>query len=125
LPRSAAFAVVRADDQAHFVDTALRATICKTRYVAGGQQVARTDDESHRAVDPEEEDGLIAAIAEVAPTAGAIVLSDYGKGVASDRGDFRANLACRRPGIEFAWEPFHLGRAPRAPPTFENSTPAG
>src|SRR5271170_309005 len=35
----------------HLVETPRRPTICKTRYVASGQQVVRTDDESRLAVD--------------------------------------------------------------------------
>ena len=66
------------------VETPRRPTICKTRYVASGQQVVRTDDESRLTVDASEEDALIAAVAEAAGSVQAIVLSDYGKGAVSD-----------------------------------------
>ena len=68
----------------HLVETPRRPTICKTRYVASGQQVVRTDDESRLAVDNTEEDALIAAMEAVAVSTQAIVLSDYGKGAISD-----------------------------------------
>jgi D-beta-D-heptose 7-phosphate kinase/D-beta-D-heptose 1-phosphate adenosyltransferase len=67
------------------VETPRRPTICKTRYVAAGQHVVRTDDESRLELDRAEEDALVAAIEAAAPAAQAIVLSDYGKGVVSDR----------------------------------------
>lgn len=81
------------------VETPRRPTICKTRYVAAGQQVVRTDDESRLALDPAEEDALIAAVEAAAPGAQAIVLSDYGKGVVSDRVIARTVAAARAAGV--------------------------
>ncbi|MDB5483967.1 MAG: hldE [Caulobacteraceae bacterium] len=83
----------------HLVETPRRPTICKTRYVAAGQQVVRTDDESRLALDPAEEDALIAAVEAAAPGAQAIVLSDYGKGVVSDRVIARTVAAARAAGV--------------------------
>jgi D-beta-D-heptose 7-phosphate kinase/D-beta-D-heptose 1-phosphate adenosyltransferase len=65
------------------VESALRPTITKTRFVASRQQIVRTDEESSLALQPEEEAALIAAIAAAIGEARAVVLSDYGKGVLS------------------------------------------
>ena len=84
----------------HLVATPRRPTICKTRYVAAGQQVVRTDDESRLALDPEErQDVLVAALEAAAPDVQAIVLSDYGKGVVSERVIARTMAAARAAGI--------------------------
>jgi D-beta-D-heptose 7-phosphate kinase/D-beta-D-heptose 1-phosphate adenosyltransferase len=68
-----------------FVSTTLRPTICKTRFVASQQQVVRADEESRLPLQPSEELGLLQAVAEHLPSASAIILSDYGKGVLSPR----------------------------------------
>ncbi len=67
--------------EGRLVETSRRPTVCKTRFVAGGQQVVRTDDESRLALSAEEEAWLLAAIAAALPSAQGVVLSDYGKGV--------------------------------------------
>jgi D-beta-D-heptose 7-phosphate kinase/D-beta-D-heptose 1-phosphate adenosyltransferase len=68
---------------AAFVDTGHRPTICKTRFIAGRQQVVRADEESALPLQPEEEAALLAAIAGQVAAAQAVILSDYGKGVLS------------------------------------------
>ncbi len=65
------------------VETRQRPTICKTRFIAGRQQVVRTDEESTAALHGEEEALLLAAIEARLAGAGAVILSDYGKGVLS------------------------------------------
>ncbi len=65
------------------VASARRPTICKTRFIAGRQQVVRTDDESDAALLEEEEAGLLAAFAAGLPGCQAVVLSDYGKSALS------------------------------------------
>ena len=65
------------------IDSPDRPTICKTRYVAGNQQVVRTDDESLLRLTAGEFDGLMGAIGRLLPGVGAIVLSDYGKSTLS------------------------------------------
>ena len=87
------------------VETARRQTICKTRYVASGQQVVRTDDESGLAVDAIEETALIDALEAAAGSVQAIVLSDYGKGAVSDRVIASAVKAGRRYGIAVFVDP--------------------
>jgi D-beta-D-heptose 7-phosphate kinase/D-beta-D-heptose 1-phosphate adenosyltransferase len=69
---------------AHVASTARRTT-CKTRYIAAHQQIMRVDDEETHPLDPSEETGLRQAIGAALPNAGAIVLSDYGKGVLGRR----------------------------------------
>lgn len=61
-----------------------RPTTVKTRFLAGGQQLLRADEETDGALDAEAESAVIAAIDMVLPRCGAIVLSDYGKGVLTD-----------------------------------------
>ncbi len=65
------------------VETRHRPTICKTRLIAGRQQVVRTDEESTAALQPGEEAMLIEAVEGRLADAGAVILSDYGKGVLS------------------------------------------
>ena len=58
-----------------------RVTALKTRFVAAGQQLLRVDHEDVGPVSAASEAHLVQAIADQAPGAGAILLSDYGKGV--------------------------------------------
>ncbi|MBV1886594.1 MAG: bifunctional D-glycero-beta-D-manno-heptose-7-phosphate kinase/D-glycero-beta-D-manno-heptose 1-phosphate adenylyltransferase HldE [Parvibaculaceae bacterium] len=62
-----------------------RPTTTKTRYVAGGQQLLRVDYEIARPVSTAIEDQLIQAVRDRLPDVGALVLSDYAKGVLSQR----------------------------------------
>ncbi len=66
---------------AALVDSPHRPTICKTRFIAGRQQVVRADDESTAPLRPEEQEALLATVEARLPAAGAVILSDYGKGV--------------------------------------------
>ncbi len=61
------------------VASARRPTVCKTRYIAGHQQLLRIDQEETHDLDPEEAAALIAAAERAIPEADAVVLSDYGK----------------------------------------------
>ena len=63
------------------VDGSGRPTTCKTRYVAGHQQIMRVDEESTHELETAERQALIAAIDRVLPGVNAVILSDYGKGV--------------------------------------------
>ena len=62
-----------------------RPTTCKTRIVAGGQQIVRIDHESSTPLPEAVETSLIAAAVSALRNAGACVISDYGKGVVSAR----------------------------------------
>ena len=58
-----------------------RQTTCKTRYLAAHQQIVRVDEEHIHELEADEEQRLIAAIDQALPEVGAVILSDYGKGV--------------------------------------------
>ena len=60
-----------------------RSTTVKTRFVAAGQQLLRLDLETTAPVGGEVEQRLVRTIHDAAKGAGAILLSDYGKGVAT------------------------------------------
>ena len=71
--------------ESHVLTDDDRPTTIKTRFVAGAQQVLRADQETHDAINADTETEIIArAIADLG-RAKALILSDYGKGVLSDR----------------------------------------
>jgi len=61
-----------------------RPTIVKTRYLAGHQQLLRTDFEKKQSLSPGKEKALLQKAKELMSGAGALVISDYGKGLLSD-----------------------------------------
>jgi D-beta-D-heptose 7-phosphate kinase/D-beta-D-heptose 1-phosphate adenosyltransferase len=67
--------------EGYLVTDAERPTTLKTRFVSGGQQLLRVDLEASRPVTGEVEQRLVRTILDAAKDAGAILLSDYGKGV--------------------------------------------
>ena len=87
------------------VATSARPTICKTRFIAANQQVVRADEESLLALQPEEEQALIASIDRQIDNAAVLVLSDYGKGVCSRAVLAHAIGAARRRGIAVFVDP--------------------
>ena len=70
--------------EGYLVTDADRPTTLKTRFVSGGQQLLRVDLEAARPVSGDVEQRLIRTIRDAAKGAGAILLSDYGKGVVTD-----------------------------------------
>lgn len=74
----------RIGDEA-LVPLAERPTTHKLRIVARTQQIARVDVESRAPLEGAAEDALIGAIERLAERADAIVISDYAKGVVTDR----------------------------------------
>ena len=62
------------------VASANRPTICKTRYIAGHQQLVRVDEESPHDLESGEEAALIAAVERHLADCDAVILSDYAKG---------------------------------------------
>ena len=62
-----------------------RPTTLKTRYVAGAQQMLRVDQEQAGAIGPATEDALIAALKANIGAVRILALSDYSKGVLTDR----------------------------------------
>jgi D-beta-D-heptose 7-phosphate kinase / D-beta-D-heptose 1-phosphate adenosyltransferase len=67
--------------EGYLVTDAERSTTLKTRFVSGGQQLLRVDRETAQPVSGEVEQRLVRTIRDAAKGAGAILLSDYGKGV--------------------------------------------
>ncbi len=67
-------------DCAGLVSDPSRPTILKTRYVAQGQQLLRTDFEKTHAIDPSLEEKILQTAQEKIKSVKAVVLSDYGKG---------------------------------------------
>ncbi len=65
----------------HLITDSGRPTTVKTRYLAGTQQLLRTDDESTLQISNNINESLLDQIAKEMPECNAIVLSDYGKGV--------------------------------------------
>jgi D-beta-D-heptose 7-phosphate kinase/D-beta-D-heptose 1-phosphate adenosyltransferase len=70
--------------EGYLVTDAERPTTLKTRFISGSQQLLRVDLEASRAVTGEVEQRLVRTIRDAAKGAGAILLSDYGKGVVTD-----------------------------------------
>lgn len=61
-----------------------RRTSIKTRYIASGQQMMRADRETVEEIPTVIQDRIVAQVEMEMPNAGALLLSDYGKGVLSD-----------------------------------------
>ncbi|TAL27946.1 MAG: D-glycero-beta-D-manno-heptose-7-phosphate kinase [Alphaproteobacteria bacterium] len=61
-----------------------RHTIVKSRFVSGGQQILRVDREKTAAIPADIEQKLIARAEKLIPDVGAIILSDYKKGLLTD-----------------------------------------
>jgi D-beta-D-heptose 7-phosphate kinase/D-beta-D-heptose 1-phosphate adenosyltransferase len=70
---------------AYLVSASDRPTSRKTRFVAGGHQLLRVDRERAEPIASAEEDAVIAQVGAALSRAGAVILSDYGKGVLTDR----------------------------------------
>ena len=71
-----------------------RPTTLKTRFVSGGQQLLRVDNEVAAPAQGEVEERLVRTIRDVAADVGLILLSDYGKGVVTPA----VIAACRAAG---------------------------
>jgi D-beta-D-heptose 7-phosphate kinase / D-beta-D-heptose 1-phosphate adenosyltransferase len=61
-----------------------RYTIVKSRFVSGGQQILRVDREKASAIPAEIEEKLVARAEQLIPGVGAVILSDYKKGLLTD-----------------------------------------
>jgi D-beta-D-heptose 7-phosphate kinase/D-beta-D-heptose 1-phosphate adenosyltransferase len=87
------------------VRDATRPTTVKTRMISGVQQMIRIDWEEARALAPEVEERVLAAVAEQVPRAAGVLLSDYGKGVLTDRVLRAAIDAARAAGVPVLVDP--------------------
>jgi len=70
-----------AEVSAHLVTVSGRKTTIKTRFVTGGQQLLRADYEANGALDAPVRARIFDLVSESLPDCGALILSDYGKGV--------------------------------------------
>ena len=95
----------RAGIEPALVISAHRPTICKTRFIAGRQQVVRTDDESAAPLFAAEEADLLAAYTTHLPGCHAVVLSDYGKSALSRSFVACAVAAAQRAGLPVFVDP--------------------
>jgi D-beta-D-heptose 7-phosphate kinase / D-beta-D-heptose 1-phosphate adenosyltransferase len=75
-----------------------RPTTIKTRYVSGGQQLLRVDEESTEALTGDVESRLVRTLADAARGARAILVSDYGKGLVTPAVMDAAHAAAKRTG---------------------------
>jgi D-beta-D-heptose 7-phosphate kinase/D-beta-D-heptose 1-phosphate adenosyltransferase len=82
-----------------------RVTSQKCRVIAEHQQVVRFDRETVRPLAPEVEDRVIAGINAALPQTGAVILSDYGKGVITRRVLRAAIAGAHRRGIPVTVDP--------------------
>ncbi len=83
----------RDPESLHLLVDAARATTIKERYIATGQQLLRADRETAFAMAETTRDRLLTEAGQALEKAGALVLSDYGKGVLP--GDVVARLIAR------------------------------
>jgi D-beta-D-heptose 7-phosphate kinase / D-beta-D-heptose 1-phosphate adenosyltransferase len=90
--------------ETRFVE-APRPTTVKTRFVAGGQQMLRLDEEEAGPVDAATEDGLLAATRAALEGARALILSDYAKGTLTDRVLAGAIAAAREARVPVVVDP--------------------
>ena len=82
-----------------------RPTTIKTRIVAQNQQVVRADRERSDDITAALEDGLVGRLRGALPTCGALVVSDYQKGVVTPRLMRAVVSLARRRGIPVLWTP--------------------
>jgi len=91
--------------EAHLVADASRPTTLKTRYMGGQHQMVRVDRETGLAILRSTEDRLVAIIADVADDCDVIMVSDYAKGVLSDRVLGAIMMHGRRAGVDIVIDP--------------------
>jgi D-beta-D-heptose 7-phosphate kinase/D-beta-D-heptose 1-phosphate adenosyltransferase len=90
---------------ARHVPSATRPTTCKTRYLAGHQQLLRVDEEHAHPPSADEAAALIAATEQAIAIADAVILSDYGKGVLVPAVLRAAIAAAHRRGVPIYVDP--------------------
>lgn len=85
-----------------------RRTTVKTRFIAGGHQLLRVDEEEPDPATPAAETALLAAFRDALGAADVAVLSDYAKGVLTDRVLAGAIEAARAAGVPVVADPKRL-----------------
>lgn len=91
--------------RAHLVTDPSRPTSKKTRIVAQGQQIVRVDEERRHPIDAATTAALCRAIDEALVGAGALVISDYAKGVVTRALCEHAIRAARAAGVPVVVDP--------------------
>jgi D-beta-D-heptose 7-phosphate kinase / D-beta-D-heptose 1-phosphate adenosyltransferase len=91
--------------RARLVTAAGRLTTVKTRFMSGAHQLLRLDEEAPEAPTPAQEQALLAAFTEALPSADAVILSDYAKGVLTDTVLGGAIAAARAAGKKVIADP--------------------
>ena len=84
---------------------AARPTTLKTRIIAHNQQVVRADRESSSAISPEVEERIISAFRDHLDKVDAVVVSDYNKGLLTERVLRRSLDAARASGLIVCLDP--------------------
>ncbi|MGO9484964.1 MAG: D-glycero-beta-D-manno-heptose-7-phosphate kinase [Rhodomicrobium sp.] len=84
--------------QAQLVIDPSRPTTLKARYIGNNQQILRADRERVENASPDIEDALIAKVRECLPASDIVAISDYGKGVLTDRVLSEIMLLCESHG---------------------------
>ncbi len=97
--------VAELDAEASVLTAPGRRTTVKTRYIADGQQLLRADRETEAAIAAAAEDEIMARFDAAIAGVGAVVLSDYGKGVLTPGLIGRAIEAARRAGKPVVVDP--------------------
>jgi len=96
---------------ARLAHTTDRPTTLKTRYLGGQHQLLRVDREDRGALAASIEEVMLAGLRAALKTAGALVLSDYGKGVLSDTVLQDAFKAAKAAGVPVIVDPKRLAFA--------------
>jgi D-beta-D-heptose 7-phosphate kinase/D-beta-D-heptose 1-phosphate adenosyltransferase len=94
-----------AGTEAAIVPVLDRPTSRKTRFVTGGHQLLRVDRERTGPLAHGDEDAVIARVPAMVSGAGAVILSDYGKGVLTDRVIAAVMAAANAAGIPVLVDP--------------------
>jgi rfaE bifunctional protein kinase chain/domain len=87
------------------VADAARPTTLKTRIIAHNQQVVRADRESRSAISPEVEERIVSSFRDHLDKVDAVVVSDYNKGLLTERVLRRALDAARASGLIVCLDP--------------------
>jgi D-beta-D-heptose 7-phosphate kinase/D-beta-D-heptose 1-phosphate adenosyltransferase len=95
----------------HLIADPSRPTTVKTRFMAGAHQMLRLDEEAADPVGDEVADALLAAFRATLAGADVVVLSDYAKGVLSDRVLAEAIAQARAAGCPVIADPKRAGFA--------------
>lgn len=82
-----------------------RPTTVKTRFMSGGHQLLRLDEEVTSALTPEVESQVLAQFEAALPGSDVVVLSDYAKGVLTDSVLSRAIALSRAAGVKVVIDP--------------------